>query len=575
MDFRHFSLIADMKQTSQMEIIQLVKGAKNKDQHSIEILYKMYYPKMKGVCIKIIKADKDIAHDLVQNAFIHALVSLNSLNNEERFGEWLTTITRNISLKYLQQKNKIRFIPLSELSDAEGNNLSTQEECPESLLNLSEIKLLIRQLPKGFGEVFRLYVIEGYSHLEIGKMLGIAPHSSSSQLARAKALLRQMLKDKGLVIAVLSLLFAVPCGILWMYHEKSEMRELAEEKLKTKKEYDKRPFVPSDSIEETPQQSEAVLAKGTPHRVVIVAKDNVPDSIAVADSTSFATSQLAETQASVVNKLDSIIHILNQTERYIAEIPSKSHKSEWQLTASGTICFEAEQNNNLTFAFTDEMPEPDGPVTEKPQAITTWEQYAEQLSVDVFENPTEENKALFDVAQNNSGKVIEQEHHSNPISVGIALSRKINMNLSVETGVQYDRLNSIFKMGNVSSNVTENQSIDYLGIPLRMTYRMYSHKRFNVYGTAGVMFHIPLKGSSRTNYMVEGQNIYRSESSLSAPLQWTVPLGVGAQYQFTKHISIYAQPTLNWHIPSSSNVRTMWTEHPWHLTIPVGIRFTW
>ncbi len=277
----------------------------------------------------------------------------------------------------------------------------------------------------------------------------------------------------------------------------------------------------------------------------------------------------------MVNKTDSIVRILNRTDRNIAEIPSKSHESEWQLTAGGTFSLEAERDNYLAFAFTDDMPEPDGTVSEIPQDITTWEQYAEQLSMDVFENPTEENKALFDVAQNNNGKITEQEHHSNPISVGIALSKTINANLSAETGLQYDRLNSRFKMGSTSSNVTEHQSIDYLGIPLRMTYRLYDHKHFNVYGTAGVMIHIPLNGSSRSNYVVEGQSIYRSESSVSAPLQWTVPLGVGAQYQFTKHISIYAQPTLNWHISGSSDVRTMWTEHPWQLSVPVGIRIAW
>ncbi len=218
-----------MERLSLKEITQLVRGAKDKDQRSIEALYKIYYPKMKGVCIKVIKTDEDIVHDLVQNAFLHALASLNTLNNEERFGEWLTTITRNVSLKYLQQKNKIHFIPLAELSDAEADYLSSQEETPESLLYRSEIESLIQQLPKVYSEVFRLYVIEGYTHLEIAQMLGIKPHSSSSQLARAKALLRRILKENGVVVTVLFLLIAVPCGILWMYHGKSEKSELAED----------------------------------------------------------------------------------------------------------------------------------------------------------------------------------------------------------------------------------------------------------------------------------------------------------------------------------------------------------
>ncbi len=568
-----------------LEVAQLVRKARYKDQRSIEVLYRVYYPKMKGICINIIKTDEDNAHDLVQNAFIHALASLNTLHSEERFGEWLTTITRNVSLRYLQKKNKIRFIPLAELSVVEDDYLSSLVDTPESLVYLNEIKSLIQQLPKGYGDVFRLSVMEGYSHLEIGKMLGIAPHSSSSQLARAKALLRQMLRERGLVVGVLFLLIAVPCGMFWMHHGKSEKRELAEEGSKAKKGHEERTSLPSDSIKEALRQLPLPLAKGTPQRIITVANDCVPDSIgklrenpdsiALVDSTSVTTHQLAETQDSIVNKVDSIIHGLNQRERYIASVPSKSNNSEWQLTANGIISFGAERNNNITLAFTGDMPEPDGSTSSIPQGITTWEQYAQQLGMEVFMNPTEENQALFEVAQNNSGKIIEQEQHSNPISIGIALSKTINTNLSVETGVQYDRLNSSFKMGSASSNVTESHSIDYIGIPLRMTCRLYSHRRFNIYGTAGVMLHIPLNGSCRRDYMVEGQNAYKSETSLSAPLQWTVPLGLGAQYQLTKHISIYAQPTLNWHIPSNSNVRTMWTEHLWQLTVPAGIRITW
>ncbi len=580
----------DMEQPSQEEIARLVKGARDKDQRSIEALYRMYYPKMKGVCIRIIKTDDAVSHDIVQNAFIHALACLDTLHKGERFGEWLTTITRNMSLRYLQKKNRVRFIPLSELS-AEDVHLVSLADSPEALVNLNEIKALIRQLPKGYGEVFRMSVIEGYSHSEIGRILGIAPHSSSSQLARAKALLRQMLRDKRLAFVVLFLLLTVPCGILWMYHGKSEDGELAEEGSKAGRVQDDHPPVPSDSVGKAPLYPKPHLAKGTPQRVIIVAKDSVPGNIVkekdnqnnavVVDSNASATPPpplthtLAETTDSVADKVDSIMHSLRQSGRYVAEVTSKSHDSGWQLMAGGTISFEAEHNNNLAFEYTDDMPEPDGPSSDVPQNITTWEQYAQQLSMDVFENPTEEKKALLDVAQHNSGKIMETEHHSNPISIGIALSRTISKNLSVETGVQYDRLDSRFRMGSASSNVMESQSIDYLGIPLRMTYRLYAHKRFNIYGTAGVVLHIPLSGSCRGDYTVEGQKIHHTEASVSAPLQLALPLGLGAQYQLTRRISIYAQPTLNWYIPAGGTTRTMWTKYPWQVTLPVGVRITW
>ena len=60
---------------------------------------------------------------------------------------------------------------------------------------LSEVVRLIDRLPEGYGQVFRLSVFEGLTHKEIANMLGIEPHSSSSQLARAKKMLRKMIQQ--------------------------------------------------------------------------------------------------------------------------------------------------------------------------------------------------------------------------------------------------------------------------------------------------------------------------------------------------------------------------------------------
>ena len=52
---------------------------------------------------------------------------------------------------------------------------------------------MIDKLPEGYGQVFRLSVLEGMTHKEIAALLDIEPHSSSSQLSRAKKMLRKMM----------------------------------------------------------------------------------------------------------------------------------------------------------------------------------------------------------------------------------------------------------------------------------------------------------------------------------------------------------------------------------------------
>lgn len=77
-------------------ITTLVEKAKQGDADAFSTLYQMYYPKMKGICINILREDKAVVDDIVQDAFILAFVSLKDLKNTHRFSQWLTSITTNL-----------------------------------------------------------------------------------------------------------------------------------------------------------------------------------------------------------------------------------------------------------------------------------------------------------------------------------------------------------------------------------------------------------------------------------------------------------------------------------------------
>lgn len=96
-------------------ITTLVEKAKLGDADAFSTLYQMYYPKMKGICINILREDKAVVDDLVQDAFVLAFVSLKDLKNTHRFSQWLTSITTNLVLKYQEKGKKYNFISLSEI----------------------------------------------------------------------------------------------------------------------------------------------------------------------------------------------------------------------------------------------------------------------------------------------------------------------------------------------------------------------------------------------------------------------------------------------------------------------------
>ena len=54
---------------------------------------------------------------------------------------------------------------------------------------------LIMTLPHGFRTVFNMYAVEGYSHKEIGDILGISESTSRTQLSRARICLQNMIKE--------------------------------------------------------------------------------------------------------------------------------------------------------------------------------------------------------------------------------------------------------------------------------------------------------------------------------------------------------------------------------------------
>lgn len=63
-------------------------------------------------------------------------------------------------------------------------------------LEAADLMELIKDLPVGYRTVFNLYAIEGYSHSEIGDLLGITESTSKSQLNRARNVLKQKIADQ-------------------------------------------------------------------------------------------------------------------------------------------------------------------------------------------------------------------------------------------------------------------------------------------------------------------------------------------------------------------------------------------
>lgn len=571
-------------------ITTLVEKAKQGDADAFSTLYQMYYPKMKGICINILREDKAVVDDLVQDAFILAFVSLKDLKNTHRFSQWLTSITTNLVLKYQEKGKRYDFISLSEIEDEFSSVLEDDNTSWQSI-SYEEIMSAIDSLPEGYKKIFNMSVLDGLSHQEISELLDIAPHSSSSQLSRAKAMLRNILSPRAMLIIVLALI------VIPVYRYFTAKKKLVSEHdvniVRTRKSNeDITPIQKKPNVSVSRTQN-AVLCSN--HRSVQQGKNiviTVGDSIKtgqnvileISDSLQENQYVLADNKRDSIIKKDSVYTPIPNEERWIADDTRTHKKSKWQLLAAGSLGTTLAQNvykiitssnNNIGSSQPSGPDQPTTPDQPSEKSFTTWEEYAEYLHRLTPTDPTAENVAMMDIADNNKGKIEEYEHHDKPITLGLAVNKNIGKHWSLETGLQYSYLKSYFTLGTGNYRVDKEQKLHYIGIPIKLSYQFMAYKRLSAYGSAGASIQIPLSGKTYADYVIGGKSGYTTDWKTIPSIQWTVNTNIGIQYQFAPKLTLFVEPTLNWYIPNGSEVKNTWTERPFTLTVPFGIRLSW
>lgn len=571
-------------------ITTLVEKAKQGDADAFSTLYQMYYPKMKGICINILREDKAVVDDLVQDAFILAFVSLKDLKNTHRFSQWLTSITTNLVLKYQEKGKRYDFISLSEIED-EFSSVLEDDNTSRQSISYEEIMSAIDSLPEGYKKIFNMSVLDGLSHQEISELLDIAPHSSSSQLSRAKAMLRNILSPRAMLIIVLALI------VIPVYRYFTAKKKLVSENdvniVRTRKSNeDITPIQKKPNVSVSRTQN-AVLCSN--HRSVQQGKNiviTVGDSIKtgqnvileISDSLQENQYVLADNKRDSIIKKDSVYTPIPNEERWIADDTRTHKKSKWQLLAAGSLGTTLAQNvykiitssnNNIGSSQPSGPDQPTTPDQPSEKSFTTWEEYAEYLHRLTPTDPTAENVAMMDIADNNKGKIEEYEHHDKPITLGLAVNKNIGKHWSLETGLQYSYLKSYFTLGTGNYRVDKEQKLHYIGIPIKLSYQFMAYKRLSAYGSAGASIQIPLSGKTYADYVIGGKSGYTTDWKTTPSIQWTVNTNIGIQYQFAPKLTLFVEPTLNWYIPNGSEVKNTWTERPFTLTVPFGIRLSW
>jgi RNA polymerase sigma factor (sigma-70 family) len=168
--------------------LELIRRCSEGEVRAQELLYRRYFSFAMSVAIRY-TCDEGEAMEIVNDSYMKVLDKISGFDTTRPFRSWYGKILVNSAIDKYRRRNTRHSLHI-QISEIEA----TKEQEPEidAELFAGDILYLFMQLPENYRVTFNLFEIEGYTHNEIGQMLGITTSSSRSNLARAKKVLREL-----------------------------------------------------------------------------------------------------------------------------------------------------------------------------------------------------------------------------------------------------------------------------------------------------------------------------------------------------------------------------------------------
>lgn len=507
---------------------QLVTLCQAGDRAAQGVLYTTYRRRMLKV-IRQYVADEDMAQDVLHDGFLIILSQIQSLRNPDTLEYWMATIMKNLSLHCLSQ---IQFDDILKEPEYEADEDDMYD------LSYEELLALIDQLPNGYRTVFRLAILEGKSHQEIAEMLGITPHSSASQLARAKEKLRQLIiehKQKAGLLTVLVLFISAT----YLFYRNTLRPVESQDALRVVENAANQ--VSSDADEDA-----SVDMNVTPKQVI----PSVPTIAQVQSLVSEILPEIAEDRPSVHDSIGALTDTIPNacdTTKVVPAHPFVVHElvADEGFTPISHFLADAWKIRVATNVL--------------------------GLSLDMDSGDADSGPMSDPIIGN--GNHVETEtttsvHHLTPITIGVRISKEIAPSWSVESGLQYNLLRAEITHTVGLWSYVQNVRAGYLSIPVAVNYNFMRMNRAGMYVSGGLSLDIPVSASINSDVTSEHKR-------LNYPLSVSPGIGLGFEYRMTSSSMLFVQPTLNYHMMKKSEYPLLWQDKPVTFELPVGIRFSW
>lgn len=165
--------------------------------------------------------------------------------------------------------------------------------------------------------------------------------------------------------------------------------------------------------------------------------------------------------------------------------------------------------------------------------------------------------------------------HYRPVTFSVLAKWQFTETLGLESGLSWTMLSSRFTTSSATSQIADQQTLQYIGIPLNMTFSFLDTRLFTIYAAMGGMVEKCVDGRVKHSEYVSDKQLLSYVDKVSVtPLQWSVSGGAGIQANFSDNLAFFAEPGLSYHFRNESQVGTIYREHPLDFRFSFGFRVT-
>lgn len=164
----------------------MIDGCIGNDRYCQELLYRRYFSGMMAMCMRYTH-DQDKSIEIVNNGFLKVFKKIDTYSFKGSLEGWIRRVVYHSLSDYFREETKYVKLMVFEERDMEVAEKVTEQ------IYLEDILGMVNQLPPATQAVFRLYAIEGYTHIEIAEQMKISVGTSKWHLSNAREKLKAIL----------------------------------------------------------------------------------------------------------------------------------------------------------------------------------------------------------------------------------------------------------------------------------------------------------------------------------------------------------------------------------------------